>query len=111
MILQPYRFALKRRVIKGLMDNHSYTRQQARAAWSKITDEQIDQCNKLNGVSLAGFDFNSIIQWISENWVTIAKVALSILGIILMFLDQPPNATNLPVKQPCSDDSEKDSNP
>lgn len=108
-MLTPYRYALKRRVIKGLMDSHSYTRQQARAAWSKITDEQIEQANKENGVSLIGFDFNTIIQWISENWMTIAKVALSILGIILMFIDQPPNATNLPsrVKEPrCSDDLE-----
>lgn len=108
-MLTPYRYALKRRVIKGLMDNHSYTRQQARAAWAKVTDEHIEQANKENGVSLIGFDFNTIIQWISENWTTIAKVALSILGIILMFVEQPPNATNLPVKQPCSNDSVNES--
>ena len=95
-MLTPYRYAVKRRVVKQLMDEHSYTRQQARAAWAKVTDEQIEQCSVKCGVNLAGFDLTSIIDWIKNNWTTILQVAISIVSLILMFVDRPPNATDCP---------------
>lgn len=95
-MLNPYKLAVKRRVIKQLMDEHSYTRTQAREAWSRITDEQIEQCSVKCGVNLAGFDMSSILDWIKNNWATILQVAISIVSIILMFLDRPANATDVP---------------
>ncbi len=91
-----YKYAVKRRTIKTLMDNHNYTRQQARLAWSKVTDEMIHTANTTTGVNIEAIDPSSILKWIQDNWQTILKVALSIVSVILMFADQPPNATNLP---------------
>lgn len=95
-MLAPYKYAVKRRVIKQLMDEHSYTRQQARAAWACITEEQIAECSLKNGVDVKTFDVTSIIDWIKNNWTTILQVAISIVSIILMFADRPANATDCP---------------
>lgn len=110
-MLTPYKLAVKRRVIKQLMDEHSYTRTQARAAWAKVTDEQIEQCSVKCGVQLAKFDFTTIIEWIKNNWTTILQVAISVISLILMFVDRPPNATNCPPLPKTSVRTEKKDEP
>lgn len=95
-ILQPYRLAVKRQTIKLFIEKHKYSRAQARATWSHVTDKIIEQANGEVGIMAGAFDPSSIFQWIKDNWKTILKVAMSVVGILLMFIQPPPTATGIP---------------
>lgn len=84
-MLSPFRFAIKRKVIKGLMEEHKLSRQEARKQWQNISDQIIHESSMKEGVNPATLSGTTILEWIKNNWMTIAKIALQIISILMMF--------------------------
>lgn len=79
--------AVRKKAVDLAMEQHHLPRREARRIIQKVTEDQVNQCCTQHGLIIpsSGFDFTSMVQWIKDHWKEILKVALSVLGIAMMF--------------------------
>lgn len=86
MVLSPYKIAVRKHAIKILMEQHSYTKQQARQLYAHVTDDMYEKASNMCGVDLKSFSPQSVLDWIKAHWVQIIQVACSIIGLLILFI-------------------------
>jgi len=81
---------VRRRLTRDLMRKKGITRFAAVALVDEhIADEQILSASAAHGIAAAAIVDSSIWDWIKANWPQILQVVFSLLGLLLMFAEEP----------------------